>query len=61
MKLSGVVGTLTTFSCRRIMFPTKLSHPDPAPAQDGLVFGLHCHVHLSVFGSAAFELIYLFP
>lgn len=26
-----------------------------------LVFRLHCHVRLSVFGSAAFELIYLFP
>lgn len=26
-----------------------------------LVFRPHCHVRLSVFGSAAFELIYLFP
>ena len=26
-----------------------------------LVLNLHCHVPLSVFGSAALELIYLFP
>lgn len=59
MKLSGVVGTLTTVSCAGIIsdvFPAVLSRRRSFSSLE-----LHCHVHLSVFGSAAFELIYLFP